>query len=64
MCNPDEARGLFERFFDADVFKSALDNPDSEVRAMALGYLREFEAEGDPYSRDILAAWRAKNPAH
>ncbi len=22
--------------------------------------LREFEGEGDPYSRDILAAWRAR----
>ena len=26
-------------------------------RDMALKSLREFEAEGDPYSRDILAAW-------
>jgi len=62
VCNPEEARGLFERFLDTDVFKSALENPDAEVRAMALAHLREFEAEGDPYSRDILAAWWAKHP--
>jgi hypothetical protein len=54
---------LIERFLDPEVLAFALDNPGAEVRAMALAHLREFEAEGDPYSRDILAAWRVKNPA-
>ena len=63
MCNPEQARALFERFLDADVFKSALDNPNVEVCAMALTHLHEFEAEGDPYSRDILAEWCEKSPA-
>jgi len=31
-------------------------NPHPEVRSLALKYLREFESEGDPCSRDILAA--------
>ena len=63
VCDAAEARALLERFLDPEVLGSALDNPDAEVRAMALTHLREFEAEGDPYSRDILAAWQSKNPA-
>ena len=63
VCDAAEARGLMERFLDPEVLAFALENPDAEVRAMALTHLREFEAEGDPYSRDILAAWRTKNPA-
>lgn len=63
VCDAAEARGLLERFLDPEVLAFALENPDAEVRAMALTHLREFEAEGDPYSRDILAAWRTKNPA-
>lgn len=62
VCDAAEARALLERFLDPEVLGSALDNPDAAVRDMALTHLREFEAEGDPYSRDILAAWRAKNP--
>lgn len=63
VCDAAEARGLMERFLDPEVLAFALENPDAEVRAMALAHLREFEAEGDPYSRDILAAWWTKNPA-
>ena len=63
VCDAAEARGLMERFLDPEVLAFALENPDAEVRAMALAHLREFEAEGDPYSRDILAAWRTKNPS-
>ena len=63
VCDAAEARGLMERFLDPEVLAFALENPEAEVRAMALAHLREFEAEGDPYSRDILAAWRTKNPA-
>ena len=62
VCDAAEARGLMERFLDPEVLAFALENPDAEVRAMALAHLREFEAEGDPYSRDILAAWRRKFP--
>lgn len=63
VCDAVEARGLMERFLDPEVLAFALENPEAEVRAMALAHLREFEAEGDPYSRDILAAWRTKNSA-
>lgn len=63
VCDAAEARGLLVRFLDPEVLAFALENPDAEVRAMALTHLREFEAEGDRYSRDILAAWRTKNPA-
>lgn len=62
VCDVAEARALLERFLDPEVLQFALDNPAAEVRELALRHLREFEAEGDPYSRDILAAWRKKNP--
>jgi hypothetical protein len=51
-----EAKSMTDRFLDPEALQYAKDNPDPEVRALALKYLREFEAEGDPYSRDILAA--------
>ena len=62
VCDAAEARGLLERFLDPEVLAFALENPDCDVRALALTHLREFEAEGDPYSRDILAGWAAQSP--
>ncbi len=47
---------MLDRFLDPEVLQYARTNPHHEVLALALKYLREFEAEGDPYSRDILAA--------
>ncbi len=60
VCDEAEARSLLDRFLDPEVLCFALDNPHAEVRDFALQSLREFEAEGDPYSRDILAEWRRK----
>jgi hypothetical protein len=56
-CDLEEAVHLLSRFLDPEILQSALENPNRDVRELALKYLREFEAEGDPYSRDILAAW-------
>lgn len=56
VCDLAEATSLLDRFLDPEALQYARDNPHPEVRALVLGYLREFEAEGDPYSRDILAA--------
>ncbi len=56
VCDLAEATSLLDRFLDPEALQYAKDNPHPEVRALVLGYLREFEAEGDPYSRDILAA--------
>jgi hypothetical protein len=50
-----EARGLFDRFVDWRTCQAAMLNPDPEVREMALACLREFAAEGDPFSQAILA---------
>jgi len=55
VCDLAEARSLTDRFLDPETLQYAKDNPNREVRALVLSYLREFEAEGDPYSRDILA---------
>jgi hypothetical protein len=49
---------MLDRFLDPEVLQYARTNPHPEVRALARKYLHEFEAEGDPYSRDILAAWK------
>lgn len=58
VCDLAEAKSLLDRFLDPEVLGAAQTNPYPEVRALVLGYLREFEAEGDPYSRDILAIWK------
>ena len=49
-----EAAALLERFVDWQTCQAALQNPDAEVREMALGFLREFAEEGDPFSQAIL----------
>ncbi len=54
-CGLEEAKAMLDRFVDPEALQHARAKPDPEVRALALKYLREFEAEGDPYSRDILA---------
>ena len=62
-CDLTEAQSLLARFLDPECLQFALENPNLAVREMALKHLREFESEGDPYSRDILAEWWKKNPA-
>lgn len=61
VCDLDEAKALISRYQRPDLLALALENPNADVRSYALELLREFEAEGDPFSRDILAAW--KKPA-
>ena len=51
----DEARGLFARYADHVVCERALMNPDPTVRALAREILRELAAQGDWFSRDVLA---------
>ena len=46
-----EARDMLERFSDWEVLTVALGHPAAEVRELALAHLREFAAEGDPFSR-------------
>ena len=50
-----EARDMLERYSDWEVLSVALDHPSPEVRELALAHLREFAAEGDPFSQAILA---------
>lgn len=56
VCDLAEATSMLDRFLDPEALQHARTNPNPAVRSLALKYLREFEAEGDPYSRDILAA--------
>ena len=49
---------MFDRFLDPEVLQYARTNPNLGVRELARKYLHEFEVEGDPYSRDILADWK------
>ncbi len=51
-----EAQALLGRFVDWRTCEAALLNPDPGVRELALTYLREFAADGDPFSQAILAA--------
>ena len=49
-----EASALLNRFADWRTCEAALLNPDPEIKEIALGYLREFAADGDPFSQAIL----------
>jgi len=50
-----EARDMLERYSDWEVLTVALEHPAAEVRELALTHLREFAAEGDPFSQAVLA---------
>ena len=52
---PAEARAMLERYSDWEVLAVALEHPAEEVRELARAHLREFAAEGDPFSQAILA---------
>jgi hypothetical protein len=49
-----KAQALLERFVDWQTCEAALRNPDENVRELAVNFLREFAAEGDPFSQAIL----------
>ena len=51
----DDAVGMFDRFVDWRTCQAALLNPDPAVRELAIGYLREFATDGDPFSQALLA---------
>jgi hypothetical protein len=57
-CDLSEAKAMIERFSNPQILGAAQTNPNADVRAYARGLLREFELEGDPFSRDILSAWQ------
>ena len=59
VCGLDEARALLGRYMDPSVLEAALRNKDASVRDHAVSLLEQFEADGDPYSRDILQKWRS-----
>ncbi|WP_409213127.1 hypothetical protein [Prosthecobacter sp.] len=58
LCTLDEAKSLLSRYMDPSVLEAALKNPNAAVRDHAVALLEQFEAEGDPYSRDILLRWQ------
>lgn len=49
-----QARSMLERFADWRTCEAALLNPDPIVRELAQTILREFAAEGDPFSQALL----------
>ncbi|MGL4401362.1 MAG: hypothetical protein ACRCXD_15970 [Luteolibacter sp.] len=53
-ATPEEADALFTRYVDWQTCEAALGNPDPSVKEIAMRYLREFAAEGDPFSAAIL----------
>jgi hypothetical protein len=54
LATAEEARSLFERYVDWQTCEAALRNPDLMVKEIAMGFLREFAEEGDPFSAAIL----------
>lgn len=53
-ATPAVAAALLGRYSDWEVLRAALENPAPEVRELALSHLREFAAEGDPFSQAVL----------
>jgi hypothetical protein len=53
-ADPATARSLLDRFVDWRTCQAALQNPNAQVREMALKYLHEFAADGDPFSQAVL----------
>jgi len=51
----EEARHLFARYTDHVVARRALANPNPAVQLLAREILEELAAQGDPFSRDLLA---------
>jgi hypothetical protein len=57
-----EARALFARYTDHVVCEAALTNPDPAVQALGRETLRELAAQGDWFSREILARLEEPDP--
>ena len=55
QATPAEARAMLEQYSDWEVLTVALEHPAEEIRELARTHLREFAAEGDPFSQAILA---------
>lgn len=54
----DEALEMLSRFLNPKVADSAARHADPRVREAGLGFLRELAAEGDPFARDLLEAFK------
>ncbi len=52
-----EALKMLDRFLNPKVAAAAAGHPDPVVREAGLGFLRELAEEGDPFARDLLAAF-------
>ena len=55
VADAGEAREMLERYSDWEVLSVAMNHPAPEIRELAMDHLREFAAEGDPFSQAILA---------
>lgn len=55
LADAREARRILGAFFDYEVCRRGLANPDAEVRALIATELRVLVSDGDPFARDILA---------
>jgi len=53
-CTFAEAHAIFQRYVDHETCRAALENPEEQVRELALSHLRRFAADGDPFARELL----------
>lgn len=52
--DPKQICALLERFLTPNLAAAAMRHADAGVRELALRYLRELAAEGDPFAADLL----------
>lgn len=50
----NKASEILSRYYDYEVCRSALSNPDKRVSSLALQILRDSAREGDPFAAEIL----------
>jgi hypothetical protein len=51
-----KASEILSRYYDYEVCRSALNNPDKRVVELAMQILHDSAAEGDPFAAEILDA--------
>jgi len=50
----DQAHKILSDYFDYEVCRQGLNNPDADVKNMILAELRKLADEGDPFAKELL----------
>jgi len=51
---------ILSRYYDHEICKAALRNPDKQVRELSLRHLKDSTAIGDPFAAEILEEFNSQ----